>query len=452
LVEILLAGAVLALLVTVIGGTFIYGWESSRLLGNRTKAVLLAEEGLAVARNIRDEDFANLADGTYGLVFSNGQWEFSGSQDDIDIFTRETTVTSIDDNRKQISTRVNWDQNLQRTGEVLLVSYLTYWQKVVEKFGDWTNPTMQSVLGLAGNQNGRKVQVQGNYAYMVRLGGDPDFVVVDISDPATPVLVGALNLPDNPTNIAVNGNYAYISSESNSEELQIVNISNPSSPSLIGTYNLAGNDNANGIYFADDKVYLVTDQDNKNGEFFIINVNNPSSPVLLGEEELGSNAQEVVVLDDYAFVASDSNSEELQVIDISSSSSPNKVGGYDANGNSAGLSIVGFAQTVVLGRSGGEVLILDISSADNPELRGTFDAKDDVNDLALGNDNDYVFIACNEGGEEFQAIDISDKDNPDLLGSFNAPNNLNGVAYTAESDRVIAVGNDNNSEMIIIQP
>lgn len=127
LVEAILAGSILALIVTALVGTFLYGQESTAFAGHRARAVFLAEEGLESVRNIRDDDFANLIDGIYGLTISDGQWEFLGSQDISDIFTRQIEISTVDSDTKQIITNVSWQQNPQRQGLVSLVTYFTNW-------------------------------------------------------------------------------------------------------------------------------------------------------------------------------------------------------------------------------------------------------------------------------------------------------------------------------------
>lgn len=133
LVEVVLAAALFALIAATLAGVLIYGEESSALAGGRTRAVFLAEEGLEAVRNIRDAGFISLpVDGNYGLQISGGQWAFLGlgTSDTTDIFTRQINITTIDTNRKTITSTVNWQQNPQRTGSVVLTTRLTYWQKV----------------------------------------------------------------------------------------------------------------------------------------------------------------------------------------------------------------------------------------------------------------------------------------------------------------------------------
>lgn len=128
LVEVLLAVAAFSLVVTGLTGMYMYGRESSNLSGNRLRATLLAEEAQEVVRNIRDQNFTNLIDGTYGLVFSGNQWTLSGTRDITGVYTRQIVISTVDGNTKEVSTNVTWQQNLQRTGDVSLTTRLTNWR------------------------------------------------------------------------------------------------------------------------------------------------------------------------------------------------------------------------------------------------------------------------------------------------------------------------------------
>ena len=130
LVEALLAISLLSLLVTAFVGAILYGQGATATTGARGRATLLAEEGLEAVRNIRDASFASLVDGTYGLATASGVWTFSGASDTTGGFTRQITVASVNVNAKRITSTVTWSQSLQRTGSVVLDSYLENWMTV----------------------------------------------------------------------------------------------------------------------------------------------------------------------------------------------------------------------------------------------------------------------------------------------------------------------------------
>ena len=55
-------------------GLYFYSISSANVAGERVRAQMLVDEGLAAAKNIRDSGFHNLTDGTYGIGIMNNQW------------------------------------------------------------------------------------------------------------------------------------------------------------------------------------------------------------------------------------------------------------------------------------------------------------------------------------------------------------------------------------------
>ena len=130
LVEVLLSSSVFIMLVTAFVGVFYYGFEASTLAGNRSQATMLAEEGQEAVRSMKNVNFANVTDGAHGLVYSNNAWSFSGTQDVAGLYTRQVIVSTIDPNRKSITTNITWQQTPGRAGSVSLLGRLTNWKTV----------------------------------------------------------------------------------------------------------------------------------------------------------------------------------------------------------------------------------------------------------------------------------------------------------------------------------
>ena len=128
--EVLLAIVIFALLVGVFVSSLIYSQENEHLAGNRARATFIAKEGLEAVRNIRDDNFDNLTIGAHGLVVSGNVWNFSGSSDTVDIFTRVINISDVDAVTKLITSTITWKQNEQRNGEVTLTMRLTNWQRI----------------------------------------------------------------------------------------------------------------------------------------------------------------------------------------------------------------------------------------------------------------------------------------------------------------------------------
>ena len=131
LVEVLLSSSLFIIFLTAFAGVFYYGMESSVLAGNRSQAIMFAEEGQEAVRSMKNINFANIPDGTYGLSYSNNVWSLSGSEDIYGAFTRQVTISTIDANRKSITTTVTWQQPHGRAGSVSTVGRLTNWKTVL---------------------------------------------------------------------------------------------------------------------------------------------------------------------------------------------------------------------------------------------------------------------------------------------------------------------------------
>lgn len=446
LVEIILASSVFVLLVTALVGAYLYGEESTTLAGNRARAALLAEEGLEAARNIRDANFSNLSDGTHGFAIAGNQWTFSGSSDINNIFTRNVAIATIDPHRKSVNVNVTWQQNAQRSGLVSLASELTYWAS------SWANPTTSGLLDLAGANDGRKIAFSGQYAYVIRNNTSSNFVVIDVSNPASPSLTATLSVIGTPVNIAVSGTYAYVTSSDNNSELIIVDISNPASPSVAGSYNAPSTADGAGVFAAGTTVYLGR-ANSTSDEFSVINASNPASPVLVGSLNMGDAANEITVMGNYAYIASSSNNQELQVVNISAPATPSLAGSLNLTGTTNALTIAGFGSTIVIGQ-GNTLYTVNVTAPASPILLGSINTGGAVNDIDLGNSNTYVFVADANSASEFQVVDISSPATPSALGAINiaGTNILFGVVYDNASNRAYAVGNNNNEEFLVFSP
>jgi len=435
-----LSSALFIMLVTALIGGYLYGQESTELAGNHARAVMLAEEGIEVALNIRDDDFANLADGTHGLAISGNQWVTTGSQDVTDIFTRQLVISTIDAQRKTAMSQVTWQQNPQRSGVVAITTRLTNWMASLA--ASWTNAIGSASLGFAGTNDGLKIQVQGNYAYVIRSDGTTDFTIVNISNPAAPTIAGTLSMSGVPRNLFISGNYAYITNANNSGELFIVNITNPTAPAIVGIYNAPGTADANGVYVVGSNAYVVRVSSTSN-EFLIINVGIPSTPFLLGSLNLASTGYEVVVSGNYAYVASGHNSQELQVINISLPSLPSLVGSLDLSATADATTISYVGTRVFVGQST-QLRNISIASPTVPTLSGSYAAGSaNINDIALGftNGGTYAFLATSVGSAEFQVVDVTTPTAMTLLASVDVAgaSAMNGVAYQSTLDRAFGV-------------
>jgi len=130
LIEVILSGSVFILISIVLIGGIIYGQESSLKGALRSRAALLAEEGLEAIRSIRNQNFSDLNTGTFGLSTARGQWTLIQSAEYIDVFLREITITDIDTHQKKIISKVIWLSENKLENSVSLTTILTDWRFV----------------------------------------------------------------------------------------------------------------------------------------------------------------------------------------------------------------------------------------------------------------------------------------------------------------------------------
>lgn len=472
IIEMLVAMGIF--LILVLGGSIFLtqGFNINRLADQETQATYYAAEGLEAVRSIANQSWPNMevgntnCNGTLqrGVTVPITTWEWSGFPQTRSGLSRTITLGNVcrdgsgnistsgtvyDVNVKKVTSTVTWSFSPTRNNTVTLSNYLSNFRTVI--IGNWAIPSIESTLDLAGNNDGLKIGVSGDFAYMVRPGISPNFNVIDVST-TIPSLVGSINLTGNPTNIFVLGTFAYVTSDSDTAELQIVNISNPASPTMAGTYNAVGPANGTDVFVVGTRAYL-TRLTSGDPEFLIIDVSNKATPTLVGGLNLNGDAMSLVVLGNLAAIASTNNAAELQVINISTPTSPALIGSLSLGGSTDSSAIMGIGTNVMLGRLDGTVAIISISTPATPTLISTFAGSGGaINDISLGNNGNYMFLATTAGTAEFQVVNISNLASPTLLGSLNLANPLNGIVYDPNYDRAFAASQTDTSELIIFKP
>lgn len=131
----------------------------------KSQALSLAEEGIEATRNIRDNSFANLTDGTKGLALSGGAWSFSGTSDVTNgTYYRSVIIGTGDADTKYTTSTVSWSYR-QATTTVTLATALTNWQKSVSAASSLTidaSLANLSLLSLSKRLNGIVISNTGS--------------------------------------------------------------------------------------------------------------------------------------------------------------------------------------------------------------------------------------------------------------------------------------------------
>jgi hypothetical protein len=323
---------------------------------------------------------------------------------------------------------------------------------------DITQPATPTLLGgtsIAGLPS--KIAVSDGMAYVTSGDFDPRFdhfglEIVDLSDPSSPRVVGALVSPGDSGGVAVAGDYAYVTDDLG---LQIADVSNPNRPESLGSvdilaynvFDLATKEglacvatgsgivmvdysnpaslfvtsklvvSALGVAIAGDYVYVVG-----NDGLTIIGISNPSSPAIVGHTDIPGDPWDIAITSNYALVAA--RDAGLQVIDITNPTAPAIVG--TAPVPSRQVAVAGnYACT---SNFTDEVQIIDISNPAAPIVAGVQAVQDNALGLAMA--GNLVYVADRYFGLE--VVDISTPSAPVVVGSVSTPDYAAGIAIAGD--------------------
>jgi hypothetical protein len=130
----------------------------------------------------------------------------------------------------------------------------------------------------------RDVEVRGNYAYVAAMAAG--LQVVDISNPAAPLVIGSLDTSGNANQVDVVGNYAYVAEAEGM--VYAIDISNPVFPALAGGVQTGSELHDLARYR--DRLYLAT-----GSGLYIVDIRNPRVPRVTNRINVGAGMPKVPV-------------------------------------------------------------------------------------------------------------------------------------------------------------
>lgn len=162
LAEAIVAIFIMGIVASTLVGAVIYGMQIAAITGARARASNIADEGMEIVRGIRDENFSNLVDGSYGLQTAANKWMFSGTNDVTDIFTRQITIAPVDSVTKKITSTVTWKQNSRLNGTTTEISYLGNIGLLNQQSNSLAIDTSSAAIGGAANKELQSITVQNS--------------------------------------------------------------------------------------------------------------------------------------------------------------------------------------------------------------------------------------------------------------------------------------------------
>ncbi len=194
-----------------------------------------------------------------------------------------------------------------------------------------TAPTLVTV-NMPGTANANGVFVLNNRLYLTRsTSTDPELYIYDLTNPASPALLGSAQIAANIFKLLVEGNYAYLASSANNAELTIYDISNPALPAFASGLDLSGNTDA-----ADIARYSLGVALQRGTTISLASITNPLAPTALNSAGFAVGATSLSITGDvslpYIFQA-DATSTQLTIYDATNAASPTVFGSLAYTGN-----------------------------------------------------------------------------------------------------------------------
>jgi T5SS/PEP-CTERM-associated repeat protein len=244
------------------------------------------------------------------------------------------------------------------------------------------------------------VAVDGNLAY---LAVGHRLVILDISDPENPALVGRTSTLTNPVRgVAVSGAHAFVVADWLG--LVVYDLSDPGNPAQVGWFDTDGQ--AMDVLVSGDLAY-VADGD---AGLQIINIATPTAPFREGGYHTGGFARGVTVAGPYAFVADGPGG--LQIIDVSDPGNPFWESEYTGlPDEAAGVTVVGDYAYVADGYYGG-LHVINVSDPGNPLWTGACGTDGSAGNVVVV--GDFAYVA--NGWAGLAIIDVADPEAPFKAG------------------------------------
>jgi len=221
-------------------------------------------------------------------------------------------------------------------------------------------------INVAGNVNGNNVYVLNNKAYVL---ASTKLYIYDITtregSHSTELNTGGLTLSGTGKRVLVasssNGKtYAYVATNATSNQFQIVDVSNAASPTIVGQKTLGTSQIGVDVYVNVsnlnlDRAYFVTSQVSGNPDFFILNISSKTSPAIIGNgyDTQGMSPKGVtVVTGNRAIIVGTGGTNQYQVIKILNETNPTSCAGLQystgVNGVSSILQSNGYAYSYII--------------------------------------------------------------------------------------------------------
>ena len=401
--------------------------SESRSVLFQHQAENLLTEGLSAVRQIENQGWSYLEDGTHGLQRTSDGWEFNSVGDvTAQRFIRTVDVTRVDDGQKDVTITITWTNIQNRENTISATTRLTTWPNLVT-FGDWQSPYVSASIDIGPSARATDIVVDDEgYIYIsssITAGNKPSLYVIDGTDPDNLSYAGDMTIGSSLFAVGKSIEEAVVYTTGEEDKTYLVDTTIPALPVNINDISI--DDDGLAVLANDPYLYIGTDQ-----AFQIFDITIPLLPTEISTTNITFAVNALAQSGDFLFLATAKNNEEVMIYDISNPSSPSKMASIDLPNTTDATAISVLDETLYIGRGQSndpEVLIYDISNPAIPVFQSSFEINGDINDMASA--PGYVFLATNDSNDEFQVYYTSIRTNPVEVATLNMSQDATGIWF-----------------------
>jgi hypothetical protein len=302
-------------------------------------------------------------------------------------------------------------------------------------WGDWSDTRrfdierFRVVASLKTKGYPHDIEVSAGRAYIA--DGQAGLAVIDVADPAAPVLLGTkMDSMNVAWGVAVSDSYAYITY--GSKELYIVNVSRPESLKVTGELEYPQPGYGYDVAVRDSYVYLAAD-----AQFIVVNVAQPAYPNLVFQYRYPRDCRGASVQGNWAYLACGQLGVAVWKVE---SLPPRQVASFDTPANALSVAVSGNYLYVADTRNG--LVVADVSDPLNPRPVATLGLSGYARHVSVA--DSLVYVSCEAGG--LAIVNVVRPEQPALAATISLP-----YTMCAQAEDGYVFAGDRDSGLVVIK-
>lgn len=269
---------------------------------------------------------------------------------------------------------------------------------------DISDPTSPVIVGIH-DVAAYKVVVYEGHAYVPRLWGGVE--IVDVSDPASPTLTVAIDWTGFVENVWVDNDTAYFSA--GLLGIHEVDVSTPSAPAYLGTHSQA--EGALDVVTSGSLGYVA------GSDFYIVDFDRVGTDSLIGTVEIDGYGRAVFLDEETVYVATSSGT--IYVVDVTSPTAPLELASW--HGTLLPIDIYVVDDTLFICDAHRGLYMYDVTDPSDPVKTGFYPTPIGVHVVRIPSASKAYLAAY-----DFYAIEINDPENPEVYSIYETEEEIAG--------------------------